>query len=268
MIARCRLPQLRDICANFDQSSRKLGAASIDGIFVVARRFKAHQGFKRVAHPAELRFAELEQVDGMTAHRFQSICAFGTFLWLNKDMVGRSFSRALFWAVALTTSAIAAAQSPAPFPRPGQQPSRPPTQSPQPPTASVPAPATAAPADKDDPGDLGVPLYPGSQFITSYDAGHGQRYYLYGTESDFAQIVGWYKTTLKQKGELVFEEPPVHMFEIGRYKEETMAFTPSVTVKDYTWAGSAGYINPKRGASPARFKTIIQIVPNPPGAPK
>jgi hypothetical protein len=58
------------------------------------------------------------------------------------------------------------------------------------------------------------------------------------------------------------------MFDIGRYKEETMAFTPSVTVKDYTWAGAAGYINPKRGATPARFKTIIQIVPNPPGAPK
>jgi len=47
-----------------------------------------------------------------------------------------------------------------------------------------------------------------------------------------------------------------------------MAFPPSVTVKDYTWAGSAGYINPKPGGTPARFKTIIQVVPNPPGAPK
>ena len=268
MIARCRLPQARDICANFDQSSRELGAASIDSVFVVARRFKAHKGFENVPHPGGLRLAELEQVVDTVAHRFQSICAFDTFLWLNKDMVGRTFSRALFGAVALATSAIAVAQSPAPFPRPGQQPSRPPTQSPQPPPASAPAPATAAPADKDDPGDLGVPLYPGSQFITSYDAGRGQRYYLYGAESDFTLIVGWYKTALTQKGELVFEEPPVHMFEIGRYKEETMAFMPSVTVKDYTWAGSAGYINPKRGASPARFKTIIQIVPNPPGTPK
>ena len=164
---------------------------------------------------------------------------------------------------------VAAAQTPAPFPRPGQTqtPSRPPAQ-PQP---STPAPVTPPPpsaADKDGPGDLGVQIYPGAQFITSYDAGRGQRYYLFGTESDFTQIVGWYRTTLKQKGELVFEEPPVHMFEIGRYKEETMAFTPSVTVKDYTWAGSAGYINPKRGGTPARFKTIIQVVPNPPGAPK
>jgi hypothetical protein len=44
-----------------------------------------------------------------------------------------------------------------------------------------------------------------------------------------------------------------------------MAFPPSVTVKDYTWGGSVGYLNPKRGKEPARFKTIIQIVPNPIG---
>ena len=172
-------------------------------------------------------------------------------------------------AVLLTAPTLALGQSPAPFPRPGQQPSKPPTPSPPPTSASAPAtPAPASATDKNDPGDLGVPIYSGSQFITSYDAGRGQRYYLYGTSSDFAQIVGWYRTALKQKGELVFEEPPVHMFEIGRFKEETMAFMPSVTVKDYTWAGSAGYINPKPGATPARFKTIIQIVPNPPGTPK
>ena len=47
-----------------------------------------------------------------------------------------------------------------------------------------------------------------------------------------------------------------------------MAFPPSVTVKDYTWGGSAGYLNPRRGAQPARYATIIQIVPNPPGVPR
>ncbi len=51
------------------------------------------------------------------------------------------------------------------------------------------------------------------------------------------------------------------MFEVGRFREETMAFPPGVTVKDYGWAGQLGYLNPKRGAEPARFKTIIQIVP-------
>ncbi|MBW8713210.1 MAG: hypothetical protein JF632_03900 [Acidobacteria bacterium] len=187
-------------------------------------------------------------------------------------MVGGRFSRMLLASMVLAIAPVAGAQTPAPFPKPGQQPSRPPapppsTPAPVTPSAAAPA-APASGSDKDDPGDLGVAIYPGSQYITSYDAGRGQRYYLYGTESDFTQIVAWYRTALKQKGELVFDEPPVHMFDIGRYKEETMAFTPSVTVKDYTWAGSAGYINPKPGATPARFKTIIQIVPNPPGNPK
>jgi len=169
-------------------------------------------------------------------------------------------------AAALALPWLAAGQTPTPFPRPGQAPARPPAQ-PAPPTTPPPA-APGASQEPGEPGDLGAPVYPGAQFIASYDAGRGQRYYLYGAESDFLQIVAWYKTTLKQKGDLVFEEPPVHMFDIGRYREETMAFTPSVTVKDYTWAGSAGYINPKRGATPARFKTIIQIVPNPPAGPK
>jgi hypothetical protein len=58
------------------------------------------------------------------------------------------------------------------------------------------------------------------------------------------------------------------MFEVGRFRQETMSFYPGVTVKDYAWAGSLGYINPKRGAEPARFKTIIQIVPALPGSPR
>ena len=58
------------------------------------------------------------------------------------------------------------------------------------------------------------------------------------------------------------------MFDIAEFREESMAFPPSVTVKDYTWGGAVGYLNPKRGATPARFKTIIQIVPNLPGASK
>jgi len=164
-------------------------------------------------------------------------------------------------------ASTASAQTPVPFPRPGQPP--------QPPKPTTPAPPVTPPAAQAPPqqaaGDpteatLGVPLYPGSQFIASYDAGMGQRYYLFGTSADFAQIVGYYKTMLKQRGDLVFEEPPVHMFDIARFREESMAFPPSVTVKDYTWGGAAGYLNPKRGATPARFKTIIQVVPAPAGA--
>jgi hypothetical protein len=164
----------------------------------------------------------------------------------------------------------AGAQTPQPFPRPGE----PRPQSPQP-SGQAPGRGRVLPPEKPaavsqlgEPTEatLGMPIYPGAQFIVSYDAGRGQRYYLFGTNADFAQIVNFYKTVLKQKGELVYEEPPIHMFEVGRFREETMAFPPGVTVKDYTWAGSAGYLNPKRGAEPARFKTIVQIVPAPVGA--
>jgi hypothetical protein len=108
---------------------------------------------------------------------------------------------------------------------------------------------------------LGVPLYPGSQFIASYDAGRGQRYYLYGVATPYAEMVLYYRTTLKQKGTELFESPPTHQFETGRFREETMAFPPSVTIKDYTWGGSAGYPNPKPGMKPERFPTVVQIVP-------
>ena len=173
----------------------------------------------------------------------------------------------LFAPATLALTVAAGAQTPAPFPRPGT-PVRSPT-NPNPSTVPAqPAPPQPAPAGEPTDATLGVPIYPSARFIASYDAGQGQRYYLFGSETDFVQIVTFYKTMLKQKGELVFEEPPVHMFDIGRFKEETMAFPPSVTVKDYTWGGSLGYLNPKRGATPARFKTIIQIVPVPPGAAK
>ncbi len=165
-------------------------------------------------------------------------------------------------ALAVAVASAATAQTPVPFPRPGQ----PKTTRPEATPPVVPPQSPAAPRSAGEPSEatLGVPLYPGSQFIASYDAGLGQRYYLFGTESNFEQIVGYYKTILKQKGELVFEEPPVHMFDLARFREDSMAFPPSVTVKDYTWGGSAGYLNPKRGATPARFKTVIQIVPAPP----
>jgi len=111
-----------------------------------------------------------------------------------------------------------------------------------------------------------VPLYPTAQFLTSYEAGRGQRYYVFGTTAPFADLVTYYRTQLKDRGNLVFEEPPTHMFEIGRFRDETMAFPPSVTIKDWTFGGSKGYPNPVRGAQPARFPTIIMIVPPPAAA--
>jgi hypothetical protein len=135
------------------------------------------------------------------------------------------------------------------------------------PVPKVAPPATAAPAPvaAPAPGALGVPLYPGAVYLGSYDAGRGQQFYLYGCTQPFAELVGYYRTLLKDKGELVFDAPATHQFDVGRYKETDVDFTPGVTVKDYTWGGSPGYLNPKAGATPARFPTVLQIVSPPAG---
>jgi len=160
---------------------------------------------------------------------------------------------------------VVLAQTPQPFPKPGSPATPPPatTTAPQRPTVGAPGQGPVDPNQPPSSATLGVSIYPGAEFLRSYDAGRGQRYYLFGTNAGFVEIVNYYKTVLKQKGELVYEEPGIHQFDIGRFREETMAFPPSVTVKDYTWGGSAGYLNPKRGAQPERFRTIIQIVPAP-----
>ena len=159
------------------------------------------------------------------------------------------------------------AQTPQPFPKVGPPaPAKPPATAPAQPQgaqAAPPARPAAPPAGVPTEATLGVNVYPGAEFLTSYDAGRGQRYYMFGTNSSFTEIVTYYKTALKQKGELVYEAPGVHQFDIGKFKEETMAFPPSVTVKDYAWGGSSGYLQPKPGKQAARFKTIIQIVPAP-----
>lgn len=155
------------------------------------------------------------------------------------------------------------AQTPQPFPKVG--PPRPVAPGPAAGAPSQPAPVAPAPGPNDIPTEvtLGVQIYPGAEFVGSFDAGKGQRFFLFATNTPFLELVNYYKTVLKQKGDLVYEEPAVHQFDIGKFKEETMAFPPSVTVKDYTWGGSAGYLNPTRGKQPARFKSIIQIVPSP-----
>lgn len=158
--------------------------------------------------------------------------------------------------LALLVAAALAQPVPQPFPRTGAP-------APAPPTAAPPP--AADPAEPVDPGPdaatLGVPLYPGAQFITSYDAGRGQRFYLYGSAASFVTLVGYYRNVLKNRGELVFEAPATHQFDIGRFREQTMAFPPSVTIKDFESAVSKGYPNPRPGVDPARFPTVIQIVP-------
>lgn len=163
-------------------------------------------------------------------------------------------------AIALLFVATLTQQAPVPqpFPRPGtSQPSPKPAAPPFLPPSRAPADPAAVPTE----ASLGVPLYPGAQFIASYDAGRGQRFYLFGSSAAFEVLVSYYRTLLKQRGELVFEAPATHEFDIGRFRDETMAFPPSVTIKDYESAVSQGYPNPRPGGQPPRFPTIIQIVP-------
>jgi hypothetical protein len=163
------------------------------------------------------------------------------------------------------------AQVPQPFPgRPNVPRPTPPPPTTQPPAAPSKPPDTSRPSTpaEEAPSEatLGFPVYPSAQFITSYDAGRGQRYYLFGSEIPFAALVKYYQSALKARGTLVFDAPATHIFEVGRFREETMAFPPGVTIKDYTWNGGSGYLNPKKNGQPARFPSIIQIVPAPTGA--
>ena len=170
-------------------------------------------------------------------------------------------------AVILLLAAALAQQSPgapAPFPRPTTT-TQPPRPGGAPPTVQPAPPPTAATQSSADRGPaattLGVPLFPGAQFLASYDAGRGQRFFLYGTTASFLDLVAYYRTVLKQKGELVFDAPATHQFDVGHFREETMAFPPGVTIKDFQSQVSQGYPNPRAGGLPARFPTVIQIVP-------
>jgi hypothetical protein len=157
-------------------------------------------------------------------------------------------------ALVLSTAAAAFAQSgpppppvPRPFPGAGA-----------PPAAGQPAEAPQAEAA---PG--GAPVYPTAEFLESYDAGRGQRYYLYGTNTSYETIVSYYKATLRTNGREIFRAPATLQFDLGRFDEATMAFPPSVVVKDYSWNNSLGYLFAS-GTTAKRYLTIIQIVP-PPG---
>jgi len=158
---------------------------------------------------------------------------------------------------------------PQPFPKPGTSPAAQPAKPTPSPTPSAP-PVTTAPPPAPAPGQpeaaptdatLGVPVYPGAQFLRSYDAGRGQRYYIFGSTAPFVDLVTFYRSALKQKGELVYDVPATHEFDVGKYNEDRMAFPPGVTIKDFQSSASEGFPNPKPGGQPPRFKSIIQIVP-------
>jgi len=180
--------------------------------------------------------------------------------------------------VSLALPASTAAQTPQPFPRPGGRQSPPSTTAsarPAPPVAqaqtvqstddTTPLPSTADPRAPSE-EELGFPVYPPAQYLATYEAGRSQQYHLFGTTATFEDIVAYYQAVLDERGRLVFREPPTQMFEVGRFREETMAFPPGVTVKDWTWGGSQGYPHPTADGTLERFPTVIMIVPRQPGA--
>jgi len=200
----------------------------------------------------------------------------------------RTFQVASLTALALVALAVCPAGAQPPVARPQPPPPVPNAKAPAKPadTKAAPAPATpqqpgarpqAAPATVQAPQSVpdiadvppaacqqGAPVLAGARYLASYDAGMGQTYCLYGSTQTFADVVTYYRTVLKDRGELVFDAPATHMFEVGKFKETEVAFPPGVTVKDYTWSGSPGYTNPTPGATPAFFPTVIQVVPPPP----
>jgi hypothetical protein len=105
-----------------------------------------------------------------------------------------------------------------------------------------------------------APLYPAADFLEAFDAGRGQKYFIYGTNAPYIDIIAFYRKQLGTGGQEVFRAPAMQRFDLGRFDEETMAYPPSVVVKDYSWNNSPGYLFVS-GTTEKRYKTIIQIVP-------
>lgn len=133
-----------------------------------------------------------------------------------------------------------------------------------------PAAADAAMSGPEEPteAELGVNIFPSARYITSYDAGRGQRFHLFGATVPFVDLVDYYSVILDERGRRVYDRPAIHQFETARFRDREMDYRPSVTIKDYTWNGSPGYLNPAPGSDPPAFPTIIQIttLPNSPAA--
>jgi hypothetical protein len=147
---------------------------------------------------------------------------------------------------------------PVPKPFPGAVQSPPDAKTPggkteKPTTAPAPKPAINA-----QPGN--TPIHPRAELLDAFDAGQGQQYIIYGTDVPYATVVDYYKQLLKSGGTELFRTPAMHRFDLGRFDENTMAYPPSIVVKDYTWNGSPGYLHVD-GSTEKRYRTIIQVVP-------
>jgi hypothetical protein len=178
------------------------------------------------------------------------------------------FAASILLAGVLPATAIGQGP-PVPRPFPGSSSAPPPAAQAAPPApgpaAQTPIPRPALPtAQSGAPAEamLGVPgmIGPGLEFLESFDAGKGQRCYLYGTQATFLETITYYKQLLKDGGRELFKSPAMQQFDLGKFQEQTMAYPPSVVVKDYAFGGSEGYLHVV-GTKAQRYKTIVQIVP-------
>ena len=147
---------------------------------------------------------------------------------------------------------------PKPTPIPGVPPPGSQTQKPV-----TPAPSAAG-ATQDgsrvDPRLAGVPLYPGAELLTTIDGAGGQSIFLFGTDMPYSDIIAFYKTQFRISGTEVFRSPAMHQFDLGQFRAESMAYRPSVVVKDYSGTDAvSGYLHVS-GTTEKRYRTVIQIV--------
>ncbi len=153
---------------------------------------------------------------------------------------------------------------PAPFPGTTPPPStaKPAPQSGKPASPTTTPAAAAAPQDGSavDPHLAGVPIYPGAELLSSFDAGRGQFVFTFGTDMPYSDIVAYYKTQLRSSGTEIFRTPLMQQFDLGQFRAETMAYRPGVVVKDYSSPDSPGYLHVS-GTTEKRYRTVIQIVP-------
>ena len=170
--------------------------------------------------------------------------------------------------IAASAAAFAFQQPPSPQPFPGSGGAAPQKAVPAAPAGQ--RGSTAAPPSAPAPGgvptdaSLGIPgiIFPGAEFLSSFDLGRSQRCYLFGASAAFAEVLAYYKQGFKDGGRELFKAPPAQQWDLGKFQEQTMAFPPSVTVKDYLYGNGEGYLHVE-GTRQKRFKTVIQIVPIP-----
>jgi len=112
-----------------------------------------------------------------------------------------------------------------------------------------------------------IPMYPSADYLDTFDAGQGQRYYLYGANLPYADMVTYYRNALKTSGREIYKVPGMYQFDLGKFQEDSMAYPPSVVIKDYWSENSAGYLY-VTGTAEKRYRTIIQVVPPGPGSTK